>query len=258
MSAATEVPGGYVFATDNGSVYLQARDGSVKWVASGQFAVSTDGSRLAVMGDISVFAYTLPGLQSLGSYALPGATPGGPTLVAVQGDWVLLFDDDMPNNGPGVSAVWNTRTHATIGFTAAEPFAIGSDGSVLRRTLTTTGHPCYAYTPPAEMRQPADHCGETDRPAGGSDGGALSADGQWAAVSISNRQSPVLVRTADLHAGRWIPVALAAPDGTPIYWDGADVIIGGDQSYRCNTAGRCTRLAVPTDATIVPHAGFPG
>ena len=179
-------------------------------------------------------------------------------VIATRGDWVLLFDEDTPDGGPGASIVWNVATNVTVRSTRAEPFAIASDGSVLQRALTTDGERCYAYTPRADLPRPASHCAVTERPAGGVDSGALSTDGRWAALSVSNRIPPVLMRTSDLQSGRWAPIALPALAGTPIYWDGADAIIGGDRSYRCSTAGRCTKLAIPDDATIVPRLGFPG
>jgi hypothetical protein len=90
----------------------------------------------------------------------------------------------------------------------------------------------------------------------------IDSDKDWLEVRrggrSSDRQPPVLVRTDDLRAGNWRPTVLSAPAGTPLYWDGSDVIIAGDQSYRCNTTGHCTRLATPADATIVPRSGLPG
>ncbi len=258
VQTATEVPGGYVFGADDGLVYFQGRDGPAGRVAAGQFAVSADGTRLAIMGAVAVSVYTLPGLHRQGSYTFPGATAGGPMVVAVDGNWVLLFDEDQPDGPPGVSVVWNVATHAVAWFTAAEPLTIGSDGSVLRHILNSADRSCYAYTSLSELQQTAGRCGESEPVAGGVDAAALSDDNQWAAISISDRQPPVLVRTDDLRAGNWRPTGLSAPAGTPLYWDGSDVIIAGDQSYRCNTTGHCTRLATPADATLVPRSGLPG
>ena len=258
VRTATEVPGGHVFGADNGLVYFQGRNGSAGRVAAGQFTVSADGTRLAIMGAVAVSVYTLPGLHRLGSYTFPGATAGGPTVVAVGGNWVLLFDEDQPGGAPGVSVVWNVATNAATWFAAAEPFTIGSDGSVLRRILNSADRSCYGYTLLSDLRKTAGRCGESEPVAGGVDAAALSDDNQWAAISISDRQPPVLVRTDDLRAGNWRPTVLSAPAGTPLYWDRNDVIIAGDRSYRCNTTGHCTRLATPADATIVPLAGLPG
>jgi hypothetical protein len=258
VQTAIEVPGGHVFGADNGLVYFQEPDGSAGRVGAGQFAVSADGTRLAIMDAVAVSVYTLPGLRRMGSYTFPGAIAGGPTVVAIGGNWVLLFDEDQPDGPPAVSIVWNVATNAVVRFTASEPFTIGSDGSVLRRELNSGDRPCYAYTPLSELQQTAGRCGESEPVAGGADAAALSDDSQWAAISTSDRQPPVVVRTNDLRAGNWRPIVLSAPAGTPLYWDAGDVIIAGDQSYRCNTAGHCTRLATPPDATIVPRAGLPG
>lgn len=259
VSATTEIADGYVFGADNGYVYLQAHNRSVRRVAAGQFVVSSDGRRLAVMGDTRVSVFALPSLFDLGTFQFPGATPGGPSVTAIRGDWVLLFDEDMPAQPPGVSVVWNLATHATVSFAASEPFAVGTDGSVLRRVLNPADVSCYDDTPlPALRLSSGGYCGGVDRVAGGVDAAALSNDGQWAAIAVSNRQSTVLVRIADLRAGRWNAVRLPASSGTPIYWDGSDVVIGGDHSYACNLAGRCDALAIPRDATIVPRLGVEG
>jgi len=256
VTAATEIPGGYVFAADNGYVYFQTRQRTISRIAPGQFTVSADGRRLAVMGDLAVSVFELPDLRRLGSYTFPGAMPGGPSVVAVRGDWVLLFDEDVPNaDVPGTSVVWNVATHVAVPFSGAEPFAVGADGDVLRRTASANGPTCYDVTPLANVARRGGFCGDVRRTAGGVDGGALSDDGEWAAIAVSNRQPIVLVRTADLHVGRWRPVTLSA-SGVPIYWAGAGVVIGGDRSYLCSTTGQCRALAIPADATIVPRSGF--
>ncbi len=250
---ATETPRGFVFSADDGFVYLQARDGSRRRVGAGQFTVSADGTRLAVMNDVTVSVYALPDLRWLGAYAVPGATPGGPSAIGVNGDSVLLFDADQPSDGPGVTVVWNVTTHASIRLTAVYPLALGTGGDILQRALTASGQPCYALA--AESHGAGGTCAPTARPAGGIDSGTLSPDGRYAAISVSNRIAPVVVRTADLRAGRWQAITLPVPSGVPLYWAGMDVVIGGDATYRCSVTAQCTRLPVPRDATIVPYAG---
>jgi hypothetical protein len=208
------------------------------------------------MDNVTATVYTLPDLRKLGSYGFSGATPGGPMVTAVSGDWVLLFDEDQLE--VVVSIVWNIGTNATVRVVGSEPFAVGSDGSVLRRIVSPDGPPCYAYTQVTDLAHKTGRCAVTERPAGGVDSGALSSDGQWAALSVSNRVAPVLMRTSDLQAGRWSPIRLAPSSGTPIYWDSSGVVIGGDRSYRCSVTGQCTRLAIPSYATIVPRLGLSG
>jgi hypothetical protein len=253
ITAATEIAGGFVFSADDGFVYLQARDGSRRRVGAGQFTVSPDGTRLAVMSDVTVSVYALPDLLRLGAYAVPGATPGGPSAIGVNGDWVLLFDADQPSDGPGVTVVWNVTTHASVRLTGVYPLTLGTGGDVLQRALTASGRPCYALA--AERHGTGATCAPTARPAGGVDSGALSPDGRYAAISVSNRIAPVVVHTADLRAGRWKPITLPVPSGTPVYWAGMDVVIGGDATYRCSVTARCARLPIPPDAAIVPYAG---
>ena len=255
ITAATEIPRGFVFSADDGYVYLQARDGSRRRVGAGQFTVSHDGTRLAVMSDVTVSIYTLPGLQRLGAYAVPGATPGGPSAVGVNGDWVLLFDADQPSDGPGATVVWNVTTHASARLTDVYPLALGTGGELLQRALTASGRPCYALAAENNRHGTGVTCAPTARPAGGVDSGALSPDGRYAAISVSNRIAPVMVRTADLRAGRWKPITLPVSSGMPLYWAGMDVVIGGDATYRCSVTARCARLPIPPDATIVPYAG---
>jgi len=72
----------------------------------------------------------------------------------------------------------------------------------------------------------------------------------------------VLVRTADLHAGRWVPVRPDVPSAFDAqFWtaDGALVLSGyqndTDRYVRCTTAGHCAPLALPAGGRPIPRAG---
>jgi hypothetical protein len=195
--------------------------------------------------------------------------------VGATNDRVLLRQGQQGPT-PALAAVWQLRTNTLRATTVpAWVWSIGGTGTVLRRVdklnaaKKVTGACLDAVDGTAGVI-PLGLTGACSAEVANVRFGALSPDGRWAVLALAPEKSKaaptmVLARTADLHAGRWQPVALGK--GRFIqFWDTADTMIVttvAGQNYsqqRCDTALRCTTLRLPAveagyGPMIIPRFG---
>ena len=233
----------------------------------GNFMVSADGRRLvaaSVEDAMTVTAHELPSLRTIARVRIEGS---GPLVVGIVGDRVVLRDASG-DSSPTRAHVWNLRTGQLRGTDAeVNIWGVADDGRVLRRVSATDGR-----------RGCADLLAIVDLPTVRDTGtcsaamgravlfGELSPDGTWALMSLVSEsgspEPPVWVRTADLRAGRWRPVASNMSDlAAVLLWDtDQTVVVRVDQSeyHRCRPTGSCQRLAVPAYPDGVILAGSRG
>jgi hypothetical protein len=286
VRTVTGVPGGWVVATsgegDERALWFAPYDGESRWISTafGEHRVSPDGRVLVVVGlapdGSGVAAYELPSLTRLASTDFGVDAGGTPTLVGVGGDRAVLTGSQGSPPWPE-TAIWNVRTgalHRTTGPAWAVGFA--RDGRVLRRvdrsdagaSASAGATACVDVVPMAdtlpEQRGPL--CTPvlaTTEP------GMLSPDGRWALLpTTSSRagegQRTVLLRTAELNAGRWRPIPLDLPPfGAPRFWDTDDSFVverlgNPSEAYRCTATRGCVRLIMPAGLPrpeVVPRFG---
>jgi len=192
------------------------------------------------------------------------------TVINVAGDWALLRDDNSPND-TRATALWNYRTGAVV--KGADPsfteYGVLASGAVLRGIhVPPMGQPtgplpsCYAVVPTAEFSAiQTGYCGrEIIQQAW------LSPTGDWALATVSGAlpdggDEMVMLRVADLAAGRWTPVALdpLAIPSEATFWDSpTSIVIWGEDDYlRCTTAGTCTDLHLPLTDHVAQTLGIP-
>jgi hypothetical protein len=211
----------------------------------GSLAVSPDGRVLVVApnGD-DVRAYELPSLREIQRRAFHDGI--GPVVLGVAGD-VALLQDPSGDGTPTRAAVWNFRT-GSLQTTGADISAWGmsDDGHALRGVGG-----CVDVVPVTDSLPVArtGWCGKAS-------GGHISPDGRWASLDVPSADeqetSTVLVRAADLRAGRLSPVATFGPDEIDgLFWlTGDTFIVQTPQAgfLRCEAGDSCTAIAVPSGA----------
>jgi hypothetical protein len=96
--------------------------------------------------------------------------------------------------------------------------------------------------------------------------GRISPDAGWAAltaIDAEHQPNVTLVRTDDLHAGRWTPVPFDVSGPFAVeFWTATGQLVlsestgnAGRRYVWCAVDGHCAPLAVPDGATLVPHLG---
>jgi hypothetical protein len=241
-------------------IFFQRRGGAVHRFpignVNGRFTVSAGGTILIVSGQDQsdnlnkAIWYALPSLTELGHYQTASGVSGfGLLPVAAAGTWSLI---DTLGVDPGNALEFTRPGGATATLTNAWLFDVSSAGAVLRR-VDHGGQACYdvvAYDPRGQMSNPTGHC-ILRSPADPVDSGALSPDGNLAALALDVTGPAVIVKVTDLQAGRWRPITL--PMKAQIeYWDSATtVIVHGEHFYRCHTDGTCDQLPGNNDNTLV-------
>jgi hypothetical protein len=259
IRGAVRVPGGWVLDS-----YLdsQGPDGGfwMWFVPTGQrptslgrlygnYRVSRDGRRLVVAGSDEAFAvsaYELPSLRKVAEVRIEGP---GPFVSGVAGDWAVLRD---ASGDPGATRAytWNLRTRQLRGTDAkVNILGVTDDGRVLRRVYQGQRRGCVDLVAVADLPT-VELTGLCSAAMGALIRWAeLSPDGTWVLMATDASERPVWVRTADLRAGRWRPVASELPTGSSaLFWDTAGTVlvrVDEYEFYRCRPTRACERLAVP-------------
>jgi hypothetical protein len=160
---------------------------------------------------------------------------------------VALLQDPSGDGTPTRAAVWNFRT-GSLQTTGADISAWGmsDDGHALRGVGG-----CVDVVPVTDSLPVArtGWCGKAS-------GGRISPDGRWASLDVPSADeqetSTVLVRAADLRAGRLSPVATFGPDEIDgLFWlTGDTFVVQTPQAgfLRCEAGDSCTAIAVPSGA----------
>jgi hypothetical protein len=273
-----QVPSGILFSTDNidttdaepfDAMYLQQTGGVTLDLTTdfnSPWMVNADGSTVVLIeSDREAHAINLvTGVDRKTQF-------GTTDLVNVNGDWALLTNTDL-NTPNRPSELWNVRTGAVVPFATTknvDAWGVGPDGSVLRAVYTSAtaeadvdadqpSPACVDYVPPASPVPTAagGYCGTMTISAS-----SLSPDGAWAEVVVNSQL--YLLRTADLHAGRWSPVVPNDDGGSePMFWDSPTSYVeqyirdddfnsnGQSRFERCFVDGHCQDLGAAGSAKI--------
>lgn len=252
VSNAVRIPSGWVVEaqrSDANEAWFVPDRGTPRSVSkvSGNLAVSPDGRVLVVaQGGDQVGAYELPSLRELGRHAFDEGM--GPVVLGVTGD-VALLHGASGDGTPTRAAVWNFRTGSfQTTLASISVWGMSDDGHALREVGD-----CVDVVPVAGSL-PVGRTGWC----GKASGGHISPDGRWVSLDVASADglqetNTVLVRTADLRAGRWHPVATYGPDEIDdLSWlTGGTYILQTPRGgfLRCEAGDRCAELAVPSGAT---------
>jgi len=279
---ATRVPGGWVVeagSDDESSLWFAVETGRATRIGRlfGNYQVSADGRLLVASGTTAdpatVIAYELPSLRELARTSFDSGM--GPVVAGISGDRVLL-NGAQGSPGRSEAAVWNIRT-GDLHPTGIElwTFGVSLDGDVLRRVdragpggAKDVTSACVDVVPLADSL-PVGQTGLCAVHLATPEGyGQISPDGDWAFLNTSaagGSGNLALVRSADLRAGRWQPLALDLPSqAEPVFWDTEETFIvyevaePRDRRYRCGVARPCEPLVMPDDlpdAQPVPRRG---
>jgi hypothetical protein len=276
---ATGVPAGWVVAagSDTGSdVWFVPTSGAAQRIGAdfGGYAVSADGRILVVAGSTgpsAVTAYELPSLRQLATTT--AAVGMDPVVIGVNGNRVLL-KGASGDGSPTEAAVWNLRTgrlRQAAGFRWL--LDVSAAGAVL-------GLVAQARGPKDIVGGCLDVVALTDTLPGAGTGvcrpdlavsylaGAISPDGSWVALTTAtgdHDERTVLLRSTDLHNGRWRPAPINGPPGARArFWVSGTTFVaaeyGGQTTryYRCGVTQPCVGLAFPADLhepMLVPKRG---
>jgi hypothetical protein len=271
---ATEVPGGWVVRTsetEQQGVWFAGTAGKAQRLGRlwGDYAVSPDGTVLVVAGldGDTVVAYGLPDVHELARTAFRSGM--GPMVAGVTADRRALLRGAQGSPGPSGTAVWDIRGNVLHPAVESWAWGVTGDGHALRRVdppgRDANGKPlpgisCLDVVPLADTLPTARTglCTETGATV---QRGLLSPDGAWVALSTVDANT-VLVRTEDLHAGRWAPVKVGTTGPFDVdFWtaDGALVMSGyqndTDRYARCTTDGQCEPLTLPAGGKPIPRVG---
>ena len=226
-------------------------------------------------GGDTVVAYSLPDLRELGRTSFQANM--GPLVVGVTADRRTLLRGAQGSPGPSDTAVLDLRTNTLHRAAEAWAWDLSGDGRALRRVdplgRDANGKPlpgisCLDVVALTDTL-PTGRTGLCANVAGTVQQGLLSPDGTWAVLSTMD-SGMVLVRTTDLHAGRWAPVQVGQQGGerggerggrSADFWtaDGALIVSDIDRYARCATDGRCTPLTLPAGGKPIPRrAGAAG
>jgi hypothetical protein len=210
-------------------------------------------------GAAPVSAYRLPTVQKLRSTAFDQGQ--GTVVLGIGGGWAIV-KEVSGDGSPTIGGAWNVSTGQLLrSDRVMHIWGVTRDGRVLQWVPVGGDRPtsaCVDLVPvtkltvvrgtglcSAEMAEPGLR-------------GLVSPDGVWAAISSST--SANLVRTADLHAGRWQPEPFG-PDRHVLYWDTDTSFVtegNANDFYRCQVTQGCQPLAMPDglgDAKPVPNRG---
>ncbi|WP_412749118.1 hypothetical protein [Krasilnikovia sp. M28-CT-15] len=227
----------------------------------GGVAVSPDNRVLVVAHDAShVGAYELPSLREIRRQTFEEGM--GPGVLGATDD-VALLDGGSGDGTPMRGAVWNFRTGSFTTTRADIPaWGMSDDGQVLRRIGD-----CVDVVP-VTVTVPSMHQGwcPTHGPVEGRSG-TISPDGRWASLDVRSADeqaepTTVLLRTADLKAGRWRPVPTGGPaDAHPIWLTGDVFVLEMPQGGRlwCRAGDRCQPVVEPpglSEPTLVMLRGI--
>ncbi|GAA1833570.1 hypothetical protein GCM10009682_59950 [Luedemannella flava] len=275
---AVEVPTGFLVSTLEGHDHNlwhfphrgtpgQVRIGSD--VDAGIWDVTGDGATVvATTGTVNVLAaYAVPSLRQRSRIRFAGPAGSEPTIRGITGQRVVLVHAD--DRGAGTVAIWDlrlrrlTRTPGSI-----YSWGVSRDGRMLYRLDSRTSACVDLVAIARSGLVPVTRTGLCGRTAERLIQGDLSPDGASAVVFYWlgdwEETPPSLVRTADLHAGRWRPTPLPDTVLPPLFWDTGTTFItvgGFPAGYRrCQTNGRCVRLVlshVPNgEGTLVRRVGL--
>jgi len=260
---AMRVSGGWI-------VSFQGNQGSQLWLvpaagaahpigdAFGSFAASADGTILVLGSASTLRAYELPSLRALGTANIDIGM--GPVVVGIAGNRVLVRGG-YGNPGPTEGAVWSLRTGG-VSRTTRSLWLLGvsAGGAVLRLVPQTRAAKevvggcldVVALTDPLPVAETG-----VCRPDLGSSyvAGSISPDGSWIVLTTADTRT-MLLRSGDVHSGRWQPRRLdGPPDARPLFWVTGTTFVatgGGTGSggpaqryYRCDVTQACTELAFP-------------
>jgi hypothetical protein len=264
---ATQVPSGWVYTgyrdAEGFSLYFGPNGGQPIRMGSlfGNYVVSGDGRTLvagAVNGaNNTVVAYELPSLRQIASVTVEAGL--GPVVDGIGGDWVV-FRNASGDGSPTAAYTWNVRTHTLHPASATvNVWGVSRDGHVLRRVLMDQQRGCLdlvtmgAFPTVGPTGVCSDHLSLDE-----AFDGRVSPDGLWAFVRQDGLHNPVLLRTADIHSGRWLPVTTALPENSrALFWDTDSTFIGqgpDDRYYRCSVpGGQCVTLVLPSGLGEQPH-----
>jgi hypothetical protein len=273
---AEVVPGGFLYNAfaDDGSITLRLAEppsgaGFEDFgdLGDSQYTVSPDGTTaVIILGDAGPQAGNDVVAINLGTgVRLTNRTMTDPSIDGVAGDWVLLtYDIDAGKTYDSPSELWNIRTGAVTHLPGAGEYhyyAVLPNGDVIRSrgfaqpgvVVPAGGTVCYDIVPLGASASPAGsaYCGPTEV-----SGVWPSPDGTWALVETDS--DVVLVRVADLRAGRWAPVH-TDPGANPYYgfWDSPTTVVMPDENghERCSVNGTCRNLHLSAHDIPVPTLG---
>ncbi|MET8148033.1 hypothetical protein ACIBSW_13960 [Actinoplanes sp. NPDC049668] len=227
--------------------------------AFGGFAVSPDNDVLVVAHESDqVVAYALPSLREIGRRAFPDGI--GPVVLGVSSQGVLV-KGAQGDGTPARGATWNLRSGsvAAIG-SEVEIWGMSNAGQVLRREGDCVNLVPITESPPQSHAR----CGGELGPARVRRG-EISPDGRWAALEVgpadgATDPTTVLARTADLTAGRLLPVPTGGPAGAELSWLTGDTFVLETPTGRllCRAGDRCQAVVEPpglAESTVVGLRG---
>lgn len=226
----------------------------------GGLAVSPDNGVLVVAHDGDrVGAYELPSLREIGRRTF--AEGMGPIVLGAT-DAAALLDGASGDGTPIPGAVWDFRTGSgtTIGADV-EIWGMSDAGQVLRREGDCVRLVPVTETPPRSHAS----CGGELGPARVRRG-EISPDGRWASLEVGPADAAAdpttaLARTADLAAGRLLPVPTGGPAGAGLSWLTGDTFVletPADGRLWCRAGDRCRAVVEPpglTESTVVSPRG---
>lgn len=278
---AIGVPSGWVVLTERTEgpfeLWFAATVGAPVYVGRtfGNFEVSADGKVLVVTGlspdPTTVAAYELPSLRKVRDTTAELGM--GPLVLGISGDRVLL-KGASGDSSPSGAAVWNLRTGGLRRASdSVHALGISRDGTVLRLVRQTGASAkdivggCLDAVPLTDTLAISNSGVCRADLAAPYVAGGISPDGSWVVLTTAaGEKEPrtMVLRSADLHSGRWSPAALDGPAGaTALFWDTDSTFIALDAAsqttryLRCAVTQRCVELALPAGSTDLEPVPVP-
>ncbi len=267
---ATRIPSGWLVdahhAAEPARLFLVRAGGAATLVGQtyGGYAVSPDGALVVTVGSAgTVEARELPSL----AVVRPAQVSSDVGLVVneVTASWALVMDvsgDGSPTTG----YAWNLRTGQVVATEApVNLWGMSDQGRVLRRTGPADAA-CLNLVAMANLA-PVGRGGVCVPDLGGAGvHGDLSPAGTWAVVKTIETP-PVLVRTADITAGRWKPVpaaGLGVEDRIDFWTSDRTFVTSVSEGLlrHCEVNAHCTPIALPSHPnpphpTLIPTCASP-
>jgi hypothetical protein len=286
---ASEVPAGWIVEAQSAAertLWYFGPTGAGKRIGYvlGNWDVTRDGRILVASAFTAaatktvkpvVTAIDLPSLRTRAQQRYAGGV--APLVVGVTADQVLLRQAQREAKATP-AAVWQLSTNRLRATTVpAWYWSFGGTATVLRRVdrldaAKKVVGACVDAVDGSGASIPTGLTGTCVAAAANVRNGLLSPDGKYAVLlsapaAATSKASPstLVVRTADLHAGRWRPVALGAGRFVQ-FWDSPTsmivAVVAGEKitMQRCDTAAKCTALRLPAAAgtgaaILVPRYG---
>ncbi|GGJ95100.1 hypothetical protein GCM10010123_26110 [Pilimelia anulata] len=225
---------------------------------------SADGAHVALLGPAGpVRVLRLSDLAPVANLVVRPAPAAPVELARFAGDWLALRS---PAGGGAVAVrLWNYRTGVVRDGGASAAFDLAA-GWIARRIdgpAWPADGACLQVVPVAAVEPGSGLCHPRLRVAGAPL--RLSPDARWLTAPAADDAGagppgPVLLRVADVRAGRWQPVAALSAGDEVVQWVDAERYLVRRAAGRyvvCDAAAACRPLATPDSGSPV-IAAAPG